>query len=562
VIPVELDRRAACRDIADATYRRELADCPPALRRHLLRECVREAVTVLLNLSANDQARLDDDRPLTEYGVDSLGVLRLRNRLSKRLNRPLAATLVVEYPTVTSLTEHLAAQPWPADDARSGEASAADHDQATDVPLSMQQERWLRLVAAGYGKRVVPIVFGTRLVRPAFRRALADVLTTHELLRFRYPDGRIELLDVDQVVPDDEDLFRDLSELDPPGAKRALAEQVEQCRAAMPDPARHPSWRVRCLDWPGNRFLLLLSLQHLDFDGSSITTFVEDLRTAYRARLLGRTPVLRDVPGYAEYVRWQRAYRARAIGEDRAFFQGLYLALDKPTILDGHHGLAQTRPLLARRYTSPRVPGLWCRTRDRAGAMGVTPFSVLLAAYGRLIGGITGQSAAVIAMITNGRPAERFQHTIGPFTAPFPVPVPAAGSPLAAARACHRIVASINARSHYPVADLTGHVPAFSGLPADTYFTDAGINFTSYRREDNDAWPRVRVIEILGPVEDQEFAAAESKELLRIPGLHLVIDLVDDELRLNFWYHAERFSQEQVAQWADRYETLVDADPH
>lgn len=194
--------------------------------------------------------------------------------------------------------------------------------------------------------------------------------------------------------------------------------------------------------------------------------------------------------------------------------------------------------------------------------MGVTPFSVLIAAYGHLIGEITGQSEAVIAMITNGRPIERFQHTIGPFTAPFPVPVPAAGSPRAAARACHRIVASINARSHYPVADLIGHVPAFSGLPADTYFTDAGINFTSYRREDDDAWPRVRVIEILGPVEDQEFAAAESKELLRIPGLHLVIDLIDDELRVSFWYHAERFGGEQVARWADRYETLVDAERH
>ena len=100
-------------------------------------------------------------------------------------------------------------------------------------------------------------------------------------------------------------------------------------------------------------------------------------------------------------------------------------------------------------------------------------------------------------------------------------------------------------------------MPAFKGFPIDSYFTDVGINFTSYRRDEDGEAPRARVIEVLGPVVEPEFVAANTEELRRIPGLHLVLDIFENELRPNFWYHTARFAQPEVVGWSERYVALL-----
>src|SRR5262249_26771093 len=81
------------------------------------------------------------------------------------------------------------------------------------------------------------------------------------------------------------------------------------------------------------------------------------------------------------------------------------------------------------------------------------------------------------------------------------------------------------------------------------------INFHNFRREGEEAQgePRVRALGLLGPIREPEFEAANIEELRRIPGLHLVIELVNSELRFNFWYHRHRFPEAQVASWAERF---------
>ena len=44
-----------------------------------------------------------------EAGLDSLGAVELRNALSSRLAVDLPATLILDYPTISSLAEHLGA---------------------------------------------------------------------------------------------------------------------------------------------------------------------------------------------------------------------------------------------------------------------------------------------------------------------------------------------------------------------------------------------------------------------------------------------------------------------
>lgn len=533
---------------APPSLRARLAASAPGEHRALIHAHVRAEAAHLLGLDPSDTAAIDDTRPLAAYGIDSLSSIELRNRLQSSLGSALPATFVFEHRTVAAMVDHLVTLPR-ADVPAPVAPPVIDEARG----LSMQQQRWLSLIRGGYGQRVVPIVFDAELDPAAFRVALTAVVERHELLRYAFPDDRVELWPTERVVPANDALFVDVRALDAAERARVLGACVRQCWAEMPDPARRPSWAIRCLAYPG-QFLLLLSLQHLDFDGTSLTTFVEDLRVTYRAAARGEPASLPSVVPYAAYVRWQRDYLADAIRDDRAFFQGLYASLDRTTALPGHAGFARTVAHESARWSDPVTPGLWDRVQRRAGALGVTSFSLLLAAYAALVAELAGTGEVVIAMITNGRPDQRFQDTIGPFTAPFPVKLSVAGQPVAAlAHQASRIVAAITARSVYPVADLVQHVPAFKQLPIDSYFTDVGINFTNYRREVQQDAPRARVLEVLGPIQEPEFAAANTEELRRIPGLHLVMDLFGGELRCNFWYHRHRFAEREVAGWSARF---------
>ncbi len=542
-----------------ADLRARLAGLDDAARTVALRDHVREQATRVLGLRGEGAEALDDHRPLAAYGLDSLSAIELRNTLQSGLTLALPALLLMDHPTVAALTQYLGQQPWASLCAPRPRAAPGTADAEAPRALSMQQRRWLSLVRAGYGARVVPIVFEAALHEAAFERALLSVVTQHELLRYVFPGDQVRVLAPEQAVPSSKRLHLDLSGLDEAARRGALADAVRQCWAEMPDPAERPSWSLRCLKYPGERFVLLLSLQHLDFDGTALTTFVNELRAAYRAVLRDEAPPASAVAPYREYVAAQQNYLADGIAEDRAFFQGFYAHLDATTALPRHLGFQRTEPRTAARHTARSLPGLWASLQAEAGTCGVTPFSLMLAAYARLVSEIAARSTVVVAMITNGRPDARFSKTIGPFTAPFPVLMSTAERSLRElAVQCHRSVAAITARSRYPVSDLVTSVTAFKDFPVDSYFTDVGINFTSYRRDDDGLAPRARVIEVLGPVVEPEFLAANTESLSRIPGLHLVLDLMDGELRATFWYHAARFEATEVAGWAQRYLALLE----
>ena len=426
--------------------------------------------------------------------------------------------------------------------------------ETSHIPLSMQQQRWLRLIRGGYGQRVIPIVFHAKLAREEFVAALKQVVDRHELLRCTYPGDECRVLATKDVLPSDEALFFDLRHLNDAARREAFARHVEECRGHMPDPAQAAPWTVRCLDMADEKFVVLLSAQHLEFDGSSLGLFVDELRNAYRARRCNRSPSLPDFIPYKEYARRQVLYRATAISADRCFFEGMYATMREITTLPGHGGFDRTKAYPSERYTPQPARGLWEQICAAAERSGTSTFSVLLACYARHIAGLTRRGEVSIGMIQSGRGAPEFASTIGPFTSPFPLRIATEGrSGRELIRQCNFLISAVASRPWYPVVDLIDVVPAFKGMPIDTYFADISINFTNYRRQEKAEELRVDVLEILGPIRDAEFAGANNETLRRVPGLHLVADFEDEEIRFNFWYHAHRFSQDLVAQWANAF---------
>jgi microcystin synthetase protein McyG len=83
----------------------QLATAPESRRVPLVERHLTGLARAVLGLSASKT--LSPDHPLKDLGLDSLMAVELRNRIGRATGRTLSATLLFEYPTVSSLTEFL-----------------------------------------------------------------------------------------------------------------------------------------------------------------------------------------------------------------------------------------------------------------------------------------------------------------------------------------------------------------------------------------------------------------------------------------------------------------------
>jgi acyl transferase domain-containing protein/NADPH:quinone reductase-like Zn-dependent oxidoreductase/NAD(P)-dependent dehydrogenase (short-subunit alcohol dehydrogenase family)/SAM-dependent methyltransferase/acyl carrier protein len=74
-------------------------------RRQAAVDLVRSALLAVVGLDTD--AKLDPYRALRDLGLDSLMSVELRNRLQAALGRPLPATLIFDFPTISALVDHI-----------------------------------------------------------------------------------------------------------------------------------------------------------------------------------------------------------------------------------------------------------------------------------------------------------------------------------------------------------------------------------------------------------------------------------------------------------------------
>ena len=84
----------------------EVWSVPDSARRlAILEKLVRSSVASVVKLPPE---RVDPERPLRGFGLESVMWLELRNRLEKMIGSPLPATLIWNYPTIRDLVPYLA----------------------------------------------------------------------------------------------------------------------------------------------------------------------------------------------------------------------------------------------------------------------------------------------------------------------------------------------------------------------------------------------------------------------------------------------------------------------
>jgi|GEM_PF-2382757 len=91
------------------SLRERLAGTPMDGWYDVIRDSVRGHVMHVLGLKFKDSATrsIDDDRPLADYGLDSLFAIELKNRIQKSIGHVLPITLAFDYPSVTAMAGYV-----------------------------------------------------------------------------------------------------------------------------------------------------------------------------------------------------------------------------------------------------------------------------------------------------------------------------------------------------------------------------------------------------------------------------------------------------------------------
>ncbi|MEU2774570.1 amino acid adenylation domain-containing protein [Streptomyces sp. NPDC007162] len=260
--------------------------------------------------------RVGADDDFFDLGGDSLRATRLVamvRRAGLGARAELDVRDVFAHPTVAGLAAHLGDAGHPGGtSATSGPRpvprlpSAADRG-AEPVPLSFGQRRFwfLHKLAGPDSTYNVPLVlrWDGELDQEALRAALGDLTARHETLRtlVQQRDGQA----VQHILP--VTAARPALTVEPrtpdrlPDALRAAAGRPFRLESELPLRA------VLFTTGTSRGQTLLLLLHHIACDRASLPRLLDDLGTAYRARVSGEAPDWSPLPTqYADFTLWQR----------------------------------------------------------------------------------------------------------------------------------------------------------------------------------------------------------------------------------------------------------------
>ena len=321
--------------------------------------------------------------------------------------------------------------------------SIAAADRARALPLSWAQQRlWflcqLEPSAALAYHMPAGLRLRGRLDRAALQAALDRVVARHEALRTHI--GTDQGAPVQVIAAADQGFalsFQDLRDL-PPEQREAALQQACSEQLALPfDLATGPLIRGHLVALADDEHALLFVLHHIICDGWSTNLLVREISALYAQLAQPGAAAADMLPPlsiqYADYAAWQREWlQGAALDRQVAFWKkhldGAPALLELPTD-------RPRRPAQGHAGSSVNVhlePTLTAALRQLARRHGMTPFMVLLAGWGIVLGRMSRQADVVIGTPVANRQRRETEGLIGFFVNTLALRVSLDGAPTVA----------------------------------------------------------------------------------------------------------------------------------
>ncbi|MEU8896800.1 amino acid adenylation domain-containing protein [Nocardia sp. NPDC048505] len=370
--------------------------------------------------------RVGADDSFFDLGGHSLLAARLITMIRAEFGLEIDMRVPFDKPTVSALAAHVVAVfraefeidldelDAPAPSAQVVEKPAAKPDlvrraRPEFVPLSYSQRvYWLqrRLEGPIEGENVsYPVRFDGPLDIAALRAAIDDVVARHESLRTTFPEHEgtpYQLVHPPAPVPLPVETLSGDGELE-----RELATDWDY----VFDLHGEPMLRLRLLELGPRTHVLSVLMHHIIADMRSCQIFVDDLRSAYRARVAGRAPAWSEFAiQFADFAMWQREIFDRGADREVSAYGRAQLDYWRDTLAGLPDEIA-----VAHDHPRPRVLGrdghsaartlpaaTWNALRARADEVGATEFMLCQAVSAVVVNALGGiEDVAVGAAVAN-----------------------------------------------------------------------------------------------------------------------------------------------------------------
>jgi acyl transferase domain-containing protein len=387
----------------------------PEERRHSVREHVIAELAAVLRLSPGD---LDPTVAIGTLGLDSLMSVEVKHRLEEILGVAVPMARLLAGPSALELTDLLDAMIGAEHAAVTSpvpEVVPSDAEPGAPYPLSRGQEALWFMHHLAPTSPAYNVVFTARIRSRVdlerLQRALRLAVERHPTLAsvFGVETGSLRQRATDVPVT--------LEPVDIGGdGVRGLADAVHQA-AREPFDLGRAVMRARLFSRAADDHVLLLVVHHIAFDAWSFEVLLRELRETYGALTTGRPVVLPALPArYIDFVDWQERLLASEAGRRQRVYWEAELAGELPTLqmpTDLPRAEVPAFRGASRAFVIPAP--LTTAVRRHAAAEGVTPYTVLAAAYALFLHRQTGQEEILVGSPTAGRTRPEFANVVGYF---------------------------------------------------------------------------------------------------------------------------------------------------
>ncbi|MFJ7906673.1 AMP-binding protein [Kitasatospora sp. NPDC096204] len=415
-------------------------------------------------------------------GGDSFRAVQLAAAISAEFGVTARTALVFERPSLRAQAAWLErAEAAPAPPAVESGTEESDflrslRAQPHDLPLTSQQENFLRWMAEVPGRNVGSVAVMFRVTEALRTDVLADAL--HEAIR-RHPALRTRFVPAPGAEPGvlravlDDEPRADVVLVDAPGASDdEVSARLVAVRDRLTDVASGPMTRLAVVSRGREDHVVLLAVHHLVSDGWSLGPLLRDLGVSYSALRHGRrAPAARPGPEYRELVEWSNAHWPAS----RTHFAAALA--DAPAAIDPFPGRRHTEVVLSAAHAFTVPPETADALRARAADLGATPFLAVAAVWSGLLAARSGQPDLVLMTPVPGRTRPEAERAVGCFVQSLLVRVDVSGTPGFAELLDRVRSAATTALDHqlYPFAEFSPLAPFAAWLRYESWSAPAQL---------------------------------------------------------------------------------------
>lgn len=290
------------------------------------------------------------------------------------------------------------------------------------IPLSLTQQRLWMLDQIYDGSatynNIYALQFKGDLDAAAMEAALTAICARHDVLRTCFPSEDGEPWQ--RISPPEPIRLRqeDLSVL-PESERSTVARNVlSHQQSATFDLETGPLARYVLLRMGAGEHLLIIAMHHIICDSGSFGVLYAELGSFYPALAAGRALDAEPLAlQYTDYALWQRTMAGSGRWDRQLRFWREHLKGAPPTVRLPADRPPAGRPGEGASYVFSAGQGLTAALLRLGGSVGVTPFMLLFAAFGLLLGRYQGSDGGdvVIGMPIDGRFDRRLAALIGMF---------------------------------------------------------------------------------------------------------------------------------------------------